>query len=47
VPAALNGFALWFVLMVALTVVNYGFPIWQLMQLKTTSVPAVYVGGGQ
>jgi cytochrome c oxidase subunit 1 len=47
VPAALNGFALWFVLMIALTVVNYGFPIWQLMQLKTTSVPAVYVGGGQ
>jgi len=35
-------------LMIALTLVNYGFPIWQLMQLKTTTaVPAVYVGGGQ
>jgi cytochrome c oxidase subunit I len=41
VPAALNGFAVWFVLMVALTLVNYGFTIWQLAQLKTTSVPAV------
>jgi cytochrome c oxidase subunit 1 len=47
VPAALNGFAVWVALMVGLTVVNYGFPIWQLMQIKTTSVPAVYVGGGQ
>jgi cytochrome c oxidase subunit 1 len=48
VPAALNGFAVWFSLMIALTLVNYGFPIWQLMQLKaTTAVPAVYVGGGQ
>jgi cytochrome c oxidase subunit 1 len=47
VPSALNGFAVWFSLMVALTLVNYGFPIWQLMQLKTTNVPAVYVGGGQ
>jgi cytochrome c oxidase subunit I len=46
VPAALNGFAVWFALMVALTLVNYGFPIWQLSQLRT-SVPAVYVGGGQ
>jgi cytochrome c oxidase subunit I len=47
VPAALNGFAVWFALMVALTLVNYGFPIWQLAQLRTTSVPAVYVGGRQ
>ena len=48
VPAALNGFAVWFSLMIALTLVNYGFPIWQLMQLKsTTAVSAVYVGGGQ
>jgi cytochrome c oxidase subunit 1 len=48
VPKALNGFAVWFALMIALTLVNYGFPIWQLMQLKsTTAVPAVYVGGGQ
>jgi cytochrome c oxidase subunit I len=47
VPKALNGFAVWVALMVGLTVVNYGFPIWQLMQNKTTSVPAVYVGGRQ
>ncbi len=47
VPRALNGFGTWFALMVGLTLVNYGFPIWQLMQFKTTSVPAVYVGGGQ
>jgi cytochrome c oxidase subunit I len=47
VPRALNGFGIWFALMVGLTLVNYGFPIWQLMQFKTTSVPAVYVGGGQ
>ena len=45
VPAALNGFALWLTLMVALTVVNYGFPIAQLAVLKDTAVPAVYVGG--
>lgn len=47
VPRALNGFAVWFALMIALTLINYGFPIWQLAQLKSTSVPAVYVGGGQ
>jgi cytochrome c oxidase subunit 1 len=43
-PAALNGFALWLVLMVGLTVVNYGYPIVQLMALQNTSVPAIYVG---
>jgi cytochrome c oxidase subunit 1 len=47
VPRALNGFGTWFALMVGLTLVNYGFPIWQLMQFKTTSVPAVYIGGRQ
>ena len=47
VPRALNGLGLWFALMVALTLVNYGFPIWQLAQLKVTSVPAIYVGAGQ
>jgi cytochrome c oxidase subunit 1 len=47
VPIALNGLGIWFALMVALTLVNYGFPIWQLAQQKETSVPAVYVGGGQ
>jgi cytochrome c oxidase subunit 1 len=44
-PAALNGFALWLTLMIALTVVNYGYPIAQLVSLgSSTSVPAVYVG---
>jgi cytochrome c oxidase subunit 1 len=47
VPRALNGFAVWVALMIALTVVNYGFPIWQLYATKTTSVPAVYVGDRQ
>ncbi len=44
VPAALNGFGIWVALMVALTVVNYGFPIAQLVALKGTSVPAIPVG---
>ena len=43
-PLALNTFSLWVALMIGLTVVNYGFPIAQLMALKNTSVPAVYVG---
>jgi cytochrome c oxidase subunit 1 len=30
--------------MIGLTIVNYGYPIVQLMALKNTSVPAVYVG---
>jgi cytochrome c oxidase subunit I len=41
VPAALNGFAIWVTLMVALTVANYGIPILHLMTTKT-SVPAVF-----
>ncbi len=41
VPVALNGFALWIALMIGLTVVNYGYPIVQLMALPQTSVPAV------
>ncbi|MGZ5573124.1 MAG: cbb3-type cytochrome c oxidase subunit I [Usitatibacter sp.] len=41
VPVALNSFALWIALMIGLTVVNYGFPIAQLMALPQTSVPAV------
>jgi cytochrome c oxidase subunit 1 len=45
VPASLNGFALWVAMMIALTVVNYGFPIAQLASLSETSVPAVRVGG--
>ncbi|GAB3457070.1 b(o/a)3-type cytochrome-c oxidase subunit 1 [Massilia terrae] len=45
VPLALNGFALWLALMIGLSVVNYGYPIGQLMALPQTSVPAVPVGG--
>jgi cytochrome c oxidase subunit 1 len=44
IPAALNGFALWVGMMIALTVVNYGFPIAQLAAVKETSVPAVRMG---
>ena len=44
-PLALNGFAIWVTMMIALTVVNYGFPIAQLVTLKETSVPAVRIGG--
>jgi cytochrome c oxidase subunit 1 len=44
VPAGLNGFALWVGMMIALTVVNYGFPIAQLASVKETSVPAVHMG---
>ncbi|MEO8936991.1 MAG: cbb3-type cytochrome c oxidase subunit I [Burkholderiaceae bacterium] len=45
VPLALNGFGIWVALMVALTVVNYGVPIAELVALKGTSVPAIPVGG--
>lgn len=41
---ALNGFALWLTLMIALTVVNYSYPIIKLMTMQETSVPAVPVG---
>ena len=44
VAAPLNGFALWVGMMIALTVVNYGFPIAQLASLKETSVPAIRMG---
>jgi cytochrome c oxidase subunit 1 len=43
-PAVLNGFGLWVALMIALTVVNYGFPIVYLMTTAGHAVPAVYVG---
>jgi cytochrome c oxidase subunit 1 len=45
VPAALNSFGLWVALMIALTVVNYSVPIFQLLRLQQTSVPAVVIGG--
>jgi cytochrome c oxidase subunit 1 len=44
VPVALNGFALWLALMVGITLVNYGYPVAQLMARSDTSVPAVPVG---
>jgi cytochrome c oxidase subunit I len=46
-PAALNGFGLWLGLMVALTIVNYGFPIANLLATPGTAVPAVMVGASQ
>ena len=45
-PAILNGFGLWVSIMVALTVVNYGFPIANLMMLKNNAVPIVRIGAG-
>lgn len=43
-PVALNSFALWIVLMIALTVANYGYPIAQLLARSDTSVPAIPIG---
>ena len=43
-PVALNSFALWVVLMIALTVTNYGYPIAQLIANNNTSVPAIPIG---
>jgi cytochrome c oxidase subunit 1 len=43
-PAALNGFGLWLGLMVALTIVNYGFPIAHSLATPGTAVPAIKVG---
>src|SRR5215475_9378409 len=40
-PAALNGFGLWLSLMIALTIVNYGFPILHLLSTPGTAVPAI------
>jgi cytochrome c oxidase subunit 1 len=40
VPRLLNGYSVWIVLMIALTLANYGVPIAALMAVKT-SVPAV------
>nr|WP_202412657.1 cbb3-type cytochrome c oxidase subunit I [Duganella lactea] len=41
IPAALNGFALWLALMIGLSLINYGFPIAQLLNTPNTAVPAV------
>jgi cytochrome c oxidase subunit 1 len=40
-PAALNSFGLWLALMIGLSVINYGFPIAQLINTPNTAVPAV------
>src|SRR5262249_6347834 len=39
-PRALNSFGVWFGLMVALTLVNYGYPIAQSFFLQHNQVPA-------
>ncbi len=44
VPLALNGFGLWVGMMIALTVVNYGYPIAQLASLELASVPVIPIG---
>jgi cytochrome c oxidase subunit 1 len=44
VPRTLNGFGLWVAMMIALTVVNYGWPIVQLASLKDASVPVIPIG---
>jgi len=44
-PALLNTFGLWVGMMIALTIVNYGYPIVQLASLPGTAVPAVSIGG--
>jgi cytochrome c oxidase subunit I len=44
VPLALNSYAIWVLLMIGLTITNYGFPIVTLAAHRDTSVPAVYVG---
>ena len=43
-PGVLNGFGLWVAMMIALTIVNYGYPIAQLAVLKEASVPVVPIG---
>jgi cytochrome c oxidase subunit 1 len=43
-PVALNTFALWVVMMIALTVINYGYPIVQLAMIPEASVPVIPIG---
>jgi cytochrome c oxidase subunit 1 len=42
-PASLNGFGIWVLLVVALTVANYGYPLAQSLFLDSTGVPAYRV----
>jgi cytochrome c oxidase subunit I len=44
-PAALNGFGLWLGLMFALTIVNYGYPVVNLLATPGTAVPAITMEG--
>jgi cytochrome c oxidase subunit 1 len=44
-PAALNSLGVWVTMMIALTVVNYGFPIAQLAAIREASVPVIPIGG--
>ena len=44
-PAVLNSLGLWVAMMIALTVVNYGYPIVQLLMTPEASVPIIPVGG--
>jgi len=44
-PVALNTLGLWVAMMIALTLVNYGWPIAQLALLEDASVPVIPVGG--
>lgn len=43
-PAALNSLGLWVGMMIALTVVNYGYPIVQLASVREASVPVIPIG---
>lgn len=43
-PVALNTLGLWVAMMIALTVVNYGWPIIQLAALDEASVPVIPIG---
>ncbi len=43
-PAALNSLGLWFALMILLTVINYGFPIVELLNTGVSRFLAIYVG---
>lgn len=42
-PASLNGFRVWTLLVVALTIANYGYPLVQFLFLEHTGVPAYSV----
>jgi cytochrome c oxidase subunit 1 len=39
-PASLNGFRVWILLVAALTVANYGYPLAQFLFLQNTGVAA-------